>query len=753
MLPRGSPHPPLNAVPQTSATSQEIPITAAPPVVARAPRAPSDARRLLPNLVAGALCALVTLAYASSFAALIFGGALSSSINLGVWTAIVGSCIAILALSFLSSFPFALGGPDSNPSVILSISAAGIAAEVLQDATNSAELLPTIFVFLFGSAILCGLLLFAFGRLHWGRYVRYIPYPVVGGFLAGTGYLLLAGGWKLLIGKNILLTDLADLQAVPTLSWLFAFGVGLALLVASRLSRHFLVIPGVLAAGIIGFHASLLVSGLSLDGARAAGMLLEPISIGSWQTPFNQEMAAVRWDLLLLHINDVAAMTLVVLVTTLLNATSLDVATGVEADFDRELKALGVANILGGLAGGLVAVNSFNRSMLNQRAGANSPIAARLCAAIVLGAALFAPGAVALLPRPVLIGLVLFLGMSLLLNWLWDARRELPRADYLTVAVILVIVAAFGIATGVILGVGIASLSFVVTFSRQSVVKQRFTSASQRSNVERSQQENACLEEKGEWLHGFVLQDYIFFGTANNLLEEIRGVLGKGDVLLIDFRLVRGLDASAVVVLRKLLRLTAEHTIELVFTGIDETLAQRFTACGLPLEQSAVRRFADIDRGLEWAESRLLSGVRPEVELTAALGLPDGADAEALASYFELIEIPGGTTLFHRGEPSNALYLLLRGQLSVQIHIDDSGYTKRLRSYGPGTIVGEMGFYDGAPRSADIIADVDTSVARLSLERLKMLEVAQPDRAAQFHRFVIMTLAARLRTANEHLRV
>lgn len=748
-----SPYPSVNPLPQTSTAAQEIPTTAAPPVVARLPRAPSDAKPLLPNLVAGTLCALVTLAYASSFAALIFGGALSSSINLGVWTAIVGSCIAILALSFLSSFPFALGGPDSNPSVILSISAAGIAAEVLQDATTSAELLPTIFVFLFGSAILCGLLLFAFGRLHWGRYVRYIPYPVVGGFLAGTGYLLLAGGWKLLIGKTILLTELADLQAVPPLSWFFAFGVGLALLVATRLSKHFLVIPAVLAVGIIGFHAALVASGLSLEDARAAEMLLKPVSIGAWQNPFNQNLAAVRWDLLLLHINDVAAMTLVVLVTSLLNATSLDVATGVEADFDRELKALGIANILGGFAGGLVAVNSFNRTMLNHRAGASSPVAARWCAALVLGAAIFAPGAVALLPRPVLIGLLLFLGLSLLLNWLWDVRRELPRVDYLTVAVILVIVAAFGIATGVILGVVIASLSFVVTFSRQSVVKQRFTSATQRSNVERSQQENACLEEQGEWLHGFVLQDYIFFGTANSLLEEIRGVLGRGDVLLIDFRLVRGVDASAVVVLRKLLRLADEHETQLLFTAIDEPLAQRFAACGLPLEKSAVRRFADIDRGLEWAESKLLTSARPEVELTAALRLPDGADAESLASYFELLEIPGGTALFQRGEPSNALYILLRGQLSVQIHIDDSGYTKRLRSYGPGTIVGEMGFYDGAPRSADIVADVDTNVARLSLERLKMLELAQPDRAAQFHRFVIMTLAARLRTANEHLRV
>lgn len=743
----------MNAVPSSSAGPAEIPITTAPPVVPRAPLSAPPTMPLLPNLVAGALCALVTLAYASSFAALIFGGALAPSANLGVWTAIVGSCIAILTLSFLSSFRFALGGPDSNPSVILSISAAAMAADVLRETAHRAELLPTIFVFLFGSAILCGLLLFAFGRLHWGRYVRYIPYPVVGGFLAGTGYLLLAGGWKLLVGKSLVLTDLSDIQAVSSLSWVFAFGVALVLVVATRISRHFLVIPCVLAGGVIGFHLALNGSGLSHEAARAAGLLLQPLNVGSWQTPFNQDWSLVRWDLLVLHSKDVAAMTLVVLVTTLLNATSLDVATGVEADFDRELNALGIANILGGLAGGLVAVNSFNRSMLNQRAGATSPLAARVCAALVLGAALFAPGAVALLPRPVLIGLVLFLGLSLLLNWLWDARRELPRADYLTVVVILAIVAAFGIATGVILGVVIASLSFVVTFSRQSVVKQRFTSATQRSNVERSQQENACLEDQGEWLHGFVLQDYIFFGTANSLLEEIRGVLGKGDVLLVDFRLVRGLDASAIVVLRKLLRLTAEHETELVFTGIDEPLALRFAACGLPLEQSAVRRFADIDRGMEWAESRLLSSSRPEVELTAALGLPDGADAEALASYFEMRELSAGSTLFERGEPSNALYLLLRGQLSVQIQIAASGYTKRLRSYGPGTIVGEMGFYDGAPRSADIIADVDTRVACLTLERLRSLELAQPERAAQFHRFVITTLAARLRTANDHLRV
>jgi SulP family sulfate permease len=705
-----------------------------------------------PNIVAGTLCALVTLAYASSFATLIFGGSLASSVNLGVWTAIIGSCATLLTLSFLSSFRFAIGGPDSNPSAILAISAAAIAKDILQGpATHQAGLLPTIFIFLFGSAMLCGVLIYLFGRFRWGRYVRYIPHPVVGGFLAGTGYLLIAGAWKMLVGKNFNHTTAADLEVVPTLGWVFTLGTGLALLTATRASKHFLVIPAVLAASVLVFHAVLLATGWSLGEARTAGLLLPPLNTGDWQTPFSQPLGEVRWDLLLTHSKDFAAMTLVVLVTILLNATSLDLATGREADFDRELKALGVANILGGLAGGLVSVNSFNRSLLNYRAGANSPWAARICAALVLGAAVFTPGAVSLLPRPVLTGLVLYLGISLLVNWLWDARRELPVSDYLTVVAILLIVGTFGIVTGVIMGVVIASLNFVVTFSRQSVVKQRFTAGTRRSNVERTAAELAWLTEHGTRLHGFVLQGHIFFGTASSLLEEIRAVLGQGEALLIDFWMVYTIDASSVVVLRKLLRLAGERNTQLVFTGIDEKLRARFSACGLSLEKTPARLFADLDRGLEWTESQLLTGSQREMTLSEALGLDDPVDAEALSRHFDLLELPAGRPLFKRNEPSNALYLLLSGQVSVNLQQAGSDYTKRLRSYGPGTIVGEMGFYSHAPRSADVVADMPTRAARLDFEQLKSLELHRPDLAAQLHRFVINTLAARLRTANQEL--
>lgn len=729
-----------------------VPFTTAPPYSSRTPLPVPEKTPFSPNVVAGALCALVTLAYASSFATLIFGGALAPSVNLGVWTAIMGSFATLLTLSFLSSFRFAIGGPDSNPSAILAISVASIAKDILQGpATNQAGLLPTIFVFLFGSAVLCGLLLYLFGRLRWGRYVRYIPHPVVGGFLAGTGYLLVAGGWKMLVGKNFTHTTPADLEAVPALAWFFALGIGLALTIATRASKHFLVIPAVLAAGVLGFHIVLLATGRSHEEARAASLLLPPLNAGDWQTPFSQPLGEIRWDLLLTHGKDFAAMTLVVLVTILLNATSLDLATGREADFDRELKALGVANILGGLAGGLVSVNSFNRSLLNHRAGANSPWAARICAGLVLGAAVFTPGAVSLLPRPVLTGLVLYLGVSLLVNWLWDARHELPVSDYLTVVAILFIVGTFGIVTGVITGVVIASLNFVVTFSRQSVVKQRFTAGTRRSNVERTPAELTWLAEHGGRLHGFVLQGHIFFGTASSLLEEIRAVLGQGEALLIDFWLVCTIDASSVVVLRKLLRLAGERNTQLVFTGINEKLRARFSACGLSLEKTHARLFADLDRGLEWTESQLLTGAQREITLSEALGLANSADADVLHSNFNLIELPAGRPLFKRNESSDALYVLLSGQVSVNLQLTGSNYTKRLRSYGPGTIVGEMGFYSQAPRSADVVADMPTRAARLDLEQLKSLELHRPDLAAQLHRFVINTLAARLRTANQEL--
>jgi SulP family sulfate permease len=716
--------------------------------------------KIFKDCVAGSLCTFVMLAYASSFATLIFGGRLSSSISLGIWAALIGSCVAMLVLSFLSSFRFALGGPDSNPSAIIAISVAFIAAEASANSTvSNQELLPTVCIYLFGSAVLCGILLYLFGELRWGSYIRYIPHSVIGGFLAGTGYLLLAGGWKMIVGKSHFHTSLADIQSVPLVTWVTGIGVGLILLFATRRSKHFLVIPVVLSLSALVFYLFLFQQGISLSEARQAGHLLPPMAHEEWKSLFNLHYDEIRWDVIFTHGKDFISMFLVVLITVLLNATSLELATEQDANYNQELKALGIANVLGGLAGGLVSVNSFNRSMLNYHAGASSAWAARLCACLVIAIPVFFPDCISLIPKPVLTGLIIFLGLSLLLKWVWDSRRHTPASDYLTIISILVVVAAFGITPGVIFGIGVAVFAFVVTFSRQSVVKQRFSTVTRRSNVERNPKEQEWLEEHGAHVHGFLLHGDLFFGTASSFLDEIQQIMGKAEILLIDLWQVKSVDASSIVILKKILRLAKENNTRLAVTGLQPNLSKQLSKFGLSLSQTTALLFPDLDHGLEWAESELLSlADSPSKEsydlseIPSLLGMAPIEGGHQLAKFFRGMDVQRGQFLFKKGDPSDSLYLILHGQLSVYLVMQDLDYSKRLRTYSAGTIVGEMGFYNQVPRSADVVADSFTRVGVLTHESFAKLEEENPHLAKEFHRFVINTLSSRLRCANEELR-
>lgn len=695
---------------------------------------------------------MVTLAYASSFATLIFGGMLAPYAGQAVLAALVSSIFAILVLSWKSSFPFALGGPDSNPSAILAVTVAAIAAEIVKtEGAASPELLPTVLMFLFLSALGCGLVLYLVGERRWGRYVRFIPHQVIGGFLVGTGYLLVAGGWKMLSGASPSHTTWAQIEAMPALAWITAVSVAATLLVLMRVSKHYLIIPGVILAAAIVFHLVLAVDGTGTDAARAAGLLLEPLKIGAWSHPFNQPWGAVRWDLILMHANDFAAMTMVVLITILLNATSLDHATGRDADFDRELKALGLGNTVAGLAGGLVAVNSFNRSLLNFTAGANSPWAGRICVGFILVLVLCAPGLVTLLPKPVLTGLILYLGISLLVHWLWDTRKEMPRGDYVIMLAILMIVISFDIVAGVVFGVIVSMISFVVTFSRTSVIKHRFAGGTRRSNVERQSKELDWLSAHGDRLQGASFQGYLFFGTASAVFDQLRDVPGRASALILDFWFVRGIDASSVMVLRKLLKLCDEGHTQVAFTGVSPPLRRKMLVCGLDVSRSPARSFPDLDRGLEWAEQTILSEAIDRITLEEMLGGLSPAEAAATNRFFKEQTAAPGETFIRKGDLADTLYIVLEGRVSIQLAIKDSDYRKRLRTYGPGTIIGEMGFYGGTPRSADICADTATRLLVINRTDFDQLEVGQPALAGKLHRLVVNTLATRLRTANDAL--
>jgi len=726
--------------------------------------------RFAPDVTAGSISALVTLSYSISYAVLIFSGpTLEPFLARGFHAALVAAALVALVVALKSSFPAAIAGPDSNASAILAVMAAGV-TRTLAD-TLGERVASSVVLMLILTAVLSGLIVWLMGLLRWGRLVRLIPYPVCGGFLAGSGFLLLAGAFKVLTGQSLGWSTVYLLAGEPALAWGTAFAVAIALLVLTRVVRHFFVLPGVFVAAVVAFYLGLWLSGITMAGARTEGLLMTPIETGG--SPWWPSLE-VSWPVLVAEWRNFLAMLVVVVVTILLNAAGLELATQREVDLDRELRASGLASLVSGVGGGMVGYLSVSRSLLNARAGATSRAAgvwtATLCAII----ALFCMPLLFYFPRPVLAGLLIYLGVALLREWVWDTFFRLPFREHALIVAILVLIAAQGIITGVVFGLLVASFFFAYSYSRATYIRHDLSVARHRSNKERTLEDTALLQERGDIARALCLQGYLFFALASRLVETCRDLIVQAGVryLLLDFRMVQGLDASAALSLSKLHQLCGRYRVTLILSGLrpehQAVLRQmRF------LPHPEIHLVSDLDRGMEWMEDRLLASAHdtPGTARGPVPALSNGAHGDAagadirgmLAAHFspealqvllglcEPLDIPQETVLMRRGDAGDALYFVERGEVSVMVHLED-GKRRRLRTLGPGSMVGEMALYSGQPRSADVVTETPCRAYRLSAERFARLERVDPAVVIEFHSFVVKLLAQRLTAASEEIR-
>src|SRR5262245_34799003 len=305
-------------------------------------------------MAAGSVAALVTLTYSFSYAALIWSGpTLEPFLASGLHAALIAASVQALVVALTSSLPFAIAGPDSNATAILAVMAASLAGVGSASLVSSERVASAVLLMLALTAVLTGVMVYGLGSLRWGRVARLLPHPVAGGFLAGSGYLVLLGAFKVLTGKSPAWNELGALWEMPWLAAADAYLVAATLLILPRVYRHFLLVPGVIVAGGLFFYGALWASGGSLEGARTHGLLLNPMAEGSWALPWSS-LPDVGWRPLLTVWRDFFAVGVVVIVTILLNAAGLELATRRDVDLDRELRANGLANILAGLGGGMV---------------------------------------------------------------------------------------------------------------------------------------------------------------------------------------------------------------------------------------------------------------------------------------------------------------------------------------------------------------------------------------------------------------
>lgn len=704
-------------------------------------------RSLSPQQVAvevstGALATLLSLGVNLSLAALIFSGSLAPFTANGVGLVLVSAAILNLVMALLSRRPPMLALVQDAPGVVVAVMAAALAAQLPAGAPAT---YATVLAAIALTTVAAGALFLLLGQFRLGSLVRYLPYPVVGGFLAGTGWLLLLGGIAIMTGGAASLATLPALLEPAMLAlWLPGLVFGVALLLLLRRIQHALVMPGMMLGATALFFVWLAVSGTRLADAEARGMLLGPFPAGAAWAPLTPAMLGqVRWELIGAQLGSIGAAVTIGVIGLLLNVSGLQLARREEIDLNQELRANGVAQLLAGLIGCPPSFTALSLSSFAHRTGARTALTGLVLGGLFLLTFFFGIELLGFVPRLVLGGVVCYLGLAFLAEWLVDAWFELSRLDYALVLGILLLVAIFGMLTGVVVGLLIAVALFVIAYSRVEVVKHSLSGATVKSRMTRGYAEQELLREHGAQIAIFQLQGFLFFGTAHELHERVRRRTLEASepelrFLLLDFRQVPRIDATTTLSFSRLLQLAERRAITLVFTQVAPTIERQLER-GL-LRHAApgrVRIFASLDHGLEWCENALLAA------LPAAPAEGLDADLDALLAGFERCDFAPGDYLIRQGDQPDDLFFVERGQVTAQIEAPGAP-PARLESMRGGRMVGELGFLLNTRRTAAVVADEPTTARRISRAALERLKHERPEAAAALSELIARLLSERV---------
>lgn len=174
------------------------------------------------------------------------------------------------------------------------------------------------------------------------------------------------------------------------------------------------------------------------------------------------------------------------------------------------------------------------------------------------------------------------------------------------------------------------------------------------------------------------------------------------------------------------------------------------------------QRAADIPELGQIFAGRTAAPSAPQPVRAAPMGLKPGslrrikilaglADAQLaqLLQYLELQTMPQWSVVVRQGEPGTAMFLVLEGELRARTVSGEKETI--LATFGPGDFFGEMSLFDHGPRSADVVANVDSTALKFSAAAFSRLMLEAPDLAAPFLQATARTMASRIRADNKRL--
>ncbi|MGA7997144.1 MAG: SulP family inorganic anion transporter [Bradyrhizobium sp.] len=717
-------------------------------------------RRAINDVLGGSAASVLTVTFGLSYALLIFAGPLAPYLSYGVAATFISSAVLAAVLALGSSLPFAIGGPESSTAAMTAILASSLVERMAVADTTAPPLAPVL-ITLGLASIATGIVLCGFGMTRMGRAIRYVPYPVVGGFLGATGCLILLGAVRVITGHRLQFGTLDQFANPLNLSELAAAcAMATVLYLTWHRSRGSFGLPVILVAGILLAHLVFWLAGISLTEAQAAGWTFQPPPHVTYMLPWSAtEIGRYPWHLLPDLSGNLIAVVFVTASSALFNTTGLEVAVHREANLERELSVTGLANMLSGAFGGYTGCVSISRSVLNFNSGGRGRLSGLTVAAISVLMLAFAPMLLGYMPKFVLGGLLIYLGADQLHKWIIQSRRRLSLTEYLSLLAIIVIIVQWGFIAGILIGVVIGCATFALSASRIDSIKYSFDGSEFRSTLDRSRDDQAVLSVHGGKIQGLNLQSYLFFGSANRLYQHVKALLARHPecrFLVFDFKLVTGIDSSAAYSFAQIKRAAHDRGIRLVLVHLPPAAEKALRSSEFISREISI--VPELDHALEWCENEIIAqhqdregeGASLRDWFTEILGTEH--DALELIQRCQRLEVDAGEIIVSAGEPADSMHFILDGRVGIMIPAGE-GRTTRVRSLGRYTTIGEMGLVSQAPRSATIQAEFASVLYVLSTDQFEAIKRESPALGQKLLTYFVSVMAERLTFANRMIAV
>lgn len=490
------------------------------------------------NIFGGLTAGVIALPLALAF------GAAS---GLGAAAGLYGAILVCFFATIFGGTPTQISGPTGPMTVVI--------ASIASIYTGNPKIV-------FCAVMLAGIFQILLGVSKVGRYIKYVPYPVISGFMSGIGIIII------LLQLNPILGFDSPGSTIDAVLGLFSSVKNL------HLQSLFL---GVLTLIIVFFTPKKITR--KIPSALIALILATIVSV-----VFNFDVKVIgeipsslpEIQLTMISVKELfdiipIALTLAVLgsIDSLLTSLVADSITKTKHNSDKELIGQGIGNFVAGMFGGIAGAGATMRTVVNVNSGATGRLSGITHSIFLVCVIVFFAPYAAKIPLSVLAGILVKVGFDIIDYKFIKIVKAAPKSDLIVMLIVFLITVfndlIFAVGTGIVL----SSVLFAVNVSKQFDIKFEEPSGTDECNLEKN--ENILI------IH---IKGIFFFGSASQLLSRLEEVMDK-QCVIIDCSTIKTMDISAVFALEEMIVRLKDKKIKVLLLLNNRQLAGKMLRQGL----------------------------------------------------------------------------------------------------------------------------------------------------------------------------